>query len=164
MTTVLEDRVRSRTQNSFYEVFESASEFEPLYFVKYGVAASLAAHSKRAKMPMQYLTEIVQSAINDDRIVFFYNCDSEPVGYYIYAMLAPDVETRISDTGWLAWFAMHHSEWSEGDSLWIVDMVAAPGHGKYILRHIQSKFSAAPINYTRVRNDVVLVGQISPKF
>ena len=134
-------RVLKRTQKSFYEVYDHSDSFEPANFTKFGMAAFLAAHSGRSSMALRYL----------------------PAGYYVYALLAPDIDRKLSEIGWTAWFATHHSEWNEGESLWIVDLVAMPGHAKYILRRIRDRFSNVPISYTRIRNGAVLIAKLQSK-
>ena len=156
-------RVLKRTQKSFYEVYDHSDSFEPANFTKFGMAAFLAAHSGRSSMALRYLSKIVEPAIRDDRIVYFYNVDGQPAGYYVYALLAPDIDRKLSEIGWTAWFATHHSDWNEGESLWIVDLVAMPGHAKYILRRIRDRFSNVPISYTRIRNGAVLIAKLQSK-
>ncbi len=155
--------MHERTQKSYYEVYDASDSLETAHFTKFGIAASLAVYSARGGIGLRYLSAVVEPAINDDRIVFFYNVDGQPVGYYIYALVAPEVDQRLSETGWPGWFEMHHSEWNEGHSLWIVDLVAMPGHTKYILRRIRERFLTNRVSYTRLRKGVVVVGGIHPQ-
>jgi hemolysin-activating ACP:hemolysin acyltransferase len=71
------------------------------------------------------LTTIYDPAIRHHRIKVFYNTLADPIGYVVWAHLASDVEHRWMSTGVLG---LHLSEWNEGDRLWLVDGMVAPGY------------------------------------
>lgn len=68
-------------------------------------------------------------AIRHHRIRVFYNSLSDPIGYVVWAHLAPDVEARWMRDGAVR---LHLSEWTEGDRLWIVDGMVAPGYAPQV--------------------------------
>jgi cytolysin-activating lysine-acyltransferase len=63
------------------------------------------------------------------QIRLFFDNMGEPVGYITWALLAPDVESRIATD---PKFLLHASEWNEGDRLWIIDFVAPGGLGRQL--------------------------------
>ena len=95
------------------------------------VAELLAAGEYGSSRQIRYFQTIVFPAIAHNQIELFYNEDTNAVGAVVWATLAADVEKRVIKTGRID---LHISEWNEGDSLWIVDLVAPFGHLPYILQ------------------------------
>lgn len=57
-------------------------------------------------------------AINHQQILFFFDDFDRPIGYIIWANLAPDTEQRLLKA---PDFALHDAEWDEGRRTWIID-------------------------------------------
>lgn len=131
--------------------------WEPL-----GFACSLIAHSElHSKLPISYLTRVINAALKHRYIKFYFDHEGNASGYVIWAYLAPDVERRIMQRGW---WDLHESEWNEGDSLWIVDLVAPYGGGgtREILADLRDTvFPNAPVvSYLRQKNGRAIGKQI----
>ena len=66
----------------------------------------------------------LEPAIDFEQIRFYFDAAGKPVGYVTWAWLAKDVAARlVRDPA----FALHISEWTEGEELWILDFVAPFG-------------------------------------
>ena len=96
-----------------------------------GIASALLARSPKENQHLaQKLLQWIEPAIGFSQFQVFYDSFGTPVGYISWAMLAPDVEQRLlSGTP----FGLHISEWTEGNSVWILDYVAPPQRTKSIL-------------------------------
>lgn len=100
-----------------------------------GAAAMLMAmHGNPARRELRYLKRVVEPAVIQDNIKLYFNEDGSLVGYVIWARLAEAVEQQVLETGE---FVLHESEWNEGRSFWIVDLLAPYGHFKYIARDLR---------------------------
>jgi hemolysin-activating ACP:hemolysin acyltransferase len=71
------------------------------------------------------LQSLYDPAIRHHRIRVFYNSLADPVGYVVWAHLAPDVERRWMTAGTVR---LHLSEWTEGTRLWLIDGMVARGY------------------------------------
>lgn len=94
----------------------------------------------------------IEPAIVLRQIRFFFDNVGEPIGYMTWALLAPDVEKRITTD---PRFLLHDSEWNEGERLWIIDFVAPGGMAKEVLRYAeQDMFKAfSEAHYVRRNSD-----------
>lgn len=103
------------------------------------MAAWLMTKSKEyAQYPTACLAAWIEPAILHDHIRFFHGEDGKPVGYFTWACLAPDVEQRLlQDPD----FLLHISEWNEGHSLWLMDMVLIDGDIRERIREVRTIFS-----------------------
>lgn len=85
----------------------------------------------------------VVPAIEHRQIKFFFRRDGTPVGYVIWAHLAPDCEARfLSDPG----FVMHPSEWNEGGKTWVVDFCFPVGGVRASIAHLRHHFRCEGID------------------
>lgn len=76
-------------------------------------------------------------AIEHRQIKFFFRGDGAPVGYVIWAHLAPDCESRfLNEPG----FVMHPSEWNEGGKTWIVDFCFPAGGVRESVAQLRHSF------------------------
>lgn len=102
-----------------------------------GLAAYLMFSCKNYQLYQLACLRIwIEPAIRHQQIQFFFNEYYKVVGYVTWALLAPDVEHRLShDPNVL----FHESEWNEGESLWIMDFVAPFGHAREIIRHVRTE-------------------------
>lgn len=84
-----------------------------------GYACMIMFMCKRSsKFQMRTLDFWIRPAIDHQQMSFFFDGTGKPVGYAIWAHLAPDAEQRLlRDSG----FLLHPSEWNEGDRTWIID-------------------------------------------
>jgi len=105
-----------------------------------GYAAMLmVVNGQLGRRPLRYLRQVVEPAVIQRNIKFYFNEEGSLVGYVVWARLAEDVEREVLASGE---FALHESEWNEGGSFWIVDLVAPYGHFKYIARDLRDTVCA----------------------
>ena len=132
------------------------SRWEPL-----GFACSLIAHSElHSKFPISYISKVINAAIKHRFIKFYFNSEGNAIGYVIWAYLAPDVEQKVMRTGH---WNLHESEWNEGDSLWIVDLLAPYGDIGMILADLRDGVfaSANEASYLRLKKDRAIGKQVA---
>lgn len=96
------------------------------------------------------LERIFNPAFRHGFVTVLFNSISEPVAYFVWAFLAPDVEDRLIRTGEIR---LHLSEWNEGDQLWILDCAVRPGYfNPELLDHLLQIFpDADTVRYYRKR-------------
>lgn len=125
-----------------------------------GLVAELMCQSKVYRnQPLAFLRTWVMPAIEHDQIRFLFDHAGEPVAYWTWAFLAPDVEHRfIHDSHVL----LHESEWNEGGQLWIMDLVALRGFIRSVIYHMNNSmlfdYSCA---YSLRRNKGGIVRKVS---
>lgn len=95
----------------------------------------------RARTPndysLDYLRTRIVPAIVLDQIHFAFEERCQVVAMWTWAYLAPDVEVRLQgDPNSL----LHLSEWNEGTSLWIMDIIAPFGHIREVIRFLRKGF------------------------
>lgn len=89
-----------------------------------GCVSSLMSKSETyRKRPISYLKFWIDSAIELDQVKVFFDDDSRPVGYIVWAYLSPEVVQKLLTGNYI----LHPSEWNEGPSPWIVDMYMPKG-------------------------------------
>ena len=86
---------------------------------------------------MSYVRDRVRAAVVHDQIYFAFDEYGNPVAFWIWAFLAPDVGRRLMTDPYTA---LHDSEWDEGGNLWILDIVAPFGHANDVIRFIAREF------------------------
>ncbi len=88
--------------------------------------------------PLACLSAWIEPAVLHNQIHFFFREeDRKPIGYFTWAFLASDVEQRlIHDPDVL----FHISEWNEGESLWLMDMVLIAGDVRSRIREVHAMF------------------------
>lgn len=104
---------------------------------KIGMAAWLMTKARDyATYPIACLSAWIEPAVLHDQIHFFLRSeDRRPIGYVTWACLAPDTEHRLlHDPDVL----LHISEWNEGRSLWLMDMVLIAGDVRSCIREMHS--------------------------
>ena len=73
---------------------------------------------------------------------FFFDREGNPVGYVVWAHLAPDSEKRLlTDPG----FLLHPSEWNEGGKTWIIDFCFPAGGAKESIVQLKNFFRGEEI-------------------
>lgn len=134
---------------SFMEVYDRSSSPIQRDHLKAGYAVKVLCQSSSKNMRgVNYFKNIIMWAIEHQQIKFMFNEDGDPVAYVVWASLSSDVEQRILDTHRVD---IHFSEWNEGDSLWVLDLVCCPGYLKYVLRFLRDNtfFDKKTIRYLR---------------
>lgn len=108
------------------------------FYEKIGMAAWLMTKSKEyAQYPTACLSAWIEPAILHNQIHFFLGEDGKPNGYLTWAWLAPDIEHRLlHDPDVL----LHISEWNEGQTLWLMDMVLITGNMRQRIREVRALF------------------------
>ncbi|HEY5800667.1 MAG TPA: toxin-activating lysine-acyltransferase [Burkholderiaceae bacterium] len=118
---------------------------------KLGLALLLNRTTNRT---LAFFRHRVFPAIHLNQIRFFFNDNGQVVGYVIWANLAHDVEERLRDNPEAY---LHTSEWNEGESLWILDLIAPAGHFKNIVKELDVNVfrSYTAVSYSRKNRDKV---------
>jgi hemolysin-activating ACP:hemolysin acyltransferase len=108
---------------------------------------------RHREFPLLYLNVIVEQALKHGYIKFYYDFRGDPIAYVIWAFVADDVEAKFLETG--IW-KIHASEWNEGKSLWIVDLVTKPGVARNVLRRFSRDVLQREdsVKYFRYRKNV----------
>jgi hemolysin-activating ACP:hemolysin acyltransferase len=128
-------------QKSFLEIGAAPSNEQRARFESIGYAAYLVSmHRTQRLRQFTYIQSVVEPALMHEFIKFYFNSEGTIVGFAIWAFLAPDVELRVMATGQLS---LHLSEWNEGQSAWIIDIVAIAGHAKRNAHSLQGNIEAA---------------------
>ncbi len=130
---------------SDYRVFDTPAEKTVHHARQFGYAARLHSLYQRdlaqRKLPLSTLSlqdfrAMLETAIWQKRVKFYFNDDGQVAGYVVWAWLVEEVEQRVLQHGK---FTLHESEWNEGDRLWLVDVLAPFGNFKYILRDLRDQ-------------------------
>lgn len=101
-----------------------------------GLAAELMCQSPTYRnFPMACLAAWIKPAIEHQQVRFLFDASGNPLAYWTWAFLAPDVEERWKHDPKVLF---HESEWNEGEQLWIMDMVCQRGYLRSIIAYIQS--------------------------
>ncbi|WP_338477679.1 toxin-activating lysine-acyltransferase [Pseudomonas trivialis] len=92
-------------------------------------------------------------AIDHKQIIFFFDDYDTPVGYLVWANLAPDSEQRLLND---PKFLLHESEWDEGSSTWIIDccfLVGGLAFARQELRKLFLTMNIKKLNWVRRNMD-----------
>jgi hemolysin-activating ACP:hemolysin acyltransferase len=147
-------------RQSYLEVFNEPSARSREIATKLGFACQLMPKaSSHAMRPMHHLDTLVMPAIRHDKIKFFFNDEGRVCGYVIWALVAEDVEDRFIRSGSMD---LHVSEWNEGESLWIIDLLVPYGSLKYVLRHLRDKLFSDHdrVRYCRIKRQRRFIKEI----
>jgi cytolysin-activating lysine-acyltransferase len=113
-------------RKSFLEVRAHPSELAKARVEALGfICQILAASSFHSRVPAIYLQAVVRPLLQHGQYKLFFDSRGDPVGFVLWALLAPTVEEQVMQAG--VW-DLHLSEWNEGDRIWIVDFAAPYGH------------------------------------
>ena len=110
----------------------------------------LASDQRGSLLTVQHLERVVRPAADHGQLHVFYGVDGEAVAYVAWAFIGQETERRaIIERA----FVPDRSEWLEGESLWIVDLVARRGRLKHVMRELRDKvFADEPrVRYIRRR-------------
>lgn len=127
----------------------------------FGFACDLARSSKaHNRVPAGVFLEMLRSAIEVEQIKVYFSNYGECMGYLTWAFLSPAVETRFlrgND------FSLDISEWNEGGSLWIMDLLVPRGSLRYILRDMRDNLfpEYETVTYFRLKRSRRIVKRLS---
>lgn len=107
----------------------------------------------------EILETLINPAFRHGYVTVLFNTVSEPVAYFIWAYLTPDVEERIMRTGTLD---LHLSEWNEGEQLWILDCAVRKGYFSSVVKqHLLTAFPAeTTARYYKQRGNKIIWKEI----
>ncbi|MCW0447184.1 toxin-activating lysine-acyltransferase [Xanthomonas sacchari] len=96
------------------------------------VAFLMAQHERHGGYTVRSLPTRISPAAMTRQIRIYYSPHGAPLGYITWAWLSEEAEHR--------WITMpdaplHQSEWTDGETLWIIDFLSAPGFGRKIFNH-----------------------------
>ena len=131
---------------------EAAAETAQMYGYACLLMSVAAGHRERT---VTNLRSLLEPAIAHGQLKLYFNDNGNPVAYVAWALLDGQVEDRVLSEGRLD---LHHSEWNEGQSLWIVDFVAPFGHLRHVLADLRDNVfrERAQLRYCRRRNGAVV--------
>lgn len=103
-----------------------------------GLAAELLCRARNPNnYSLDYLRTRIVPAIILEQIHFAFEERCQVAAMWTWAYLAPDVEGRLQrDPSSI----LHLSEWNEGASLWIMDVIAPFGHIRDVIRFLRRGF------------------------
>jgi hemolysin-activating ACP:hemolysin acyltransferase len=103
-----------------------------------GLATELLCRARKPNdYSLDYLRTRIVPAIVLGQIYFVFEERCQVVAMWTWAYLAPDVETRLQRD---PHSILHLSEWNEGASLWIMDLIAPFGHIREVIRFLRKGF------------------------
>jgi hemolysin-activating ACP:hemolysin acyltransferase len=146
-------------RKNFFAVFSEPNDANKEKAFLLGFAAKLVMSSPfHRSLPIEYLNQVVKPALTHKQIKFYFNARGEPVGYVVWAFVAPDVEERFAQ----GHKSMHISEWNEGSALWIVDLLAPYGNIKEILCDLRDTvfIQHQTVRYARFKRGKVLCKEL----
>lgn len=103
------------------------------------VAFVMAQHGRHRDRPVHVLPSRIAHAAMARQIRIFYSAHSAPLGYITWAWLSPEAERRWIDEPDAS---LHPSEWTDGETLWIIDFVTVPGLERRLLNHVRDRLFA----------------------
>jgi cytolysin-activating lysine-acyltransferase len=103
-----------------------------------GLATKLVSESAlhRNKPPILVFNSLIIPAIEHGHIHFAFAGTGNPIAFWIWALLAPDVEQRLIKN---PHDVLHLSEWNEGENLWLLDLCAPHGFLNDIIFYIRTE-------------------------
>jgi len=133
----------------YSRVFDEPDNTYAMRAAKIGYACRLHGVSESGRYdPVMSVVSRVEAAIDHQQIRFFFGPRGNPVAYVSWAHLAIDVESRITNARRIN---LHPSEWNEGESTWIVDLVSPYGHFGSMIESLLCKefLNVARVRYMR---------------
>jgi hemolysin-activating ACP:hemolysin acyltransferase len=150
-----------RKPTSFLRVYQRHDPDRVERYSQIGYAMHLLSHSVRGRQrSAAYVTSLLLPAIDHRQVAFLFDEDGSPAAFVIWARLALDVEKRLMAASGLD---LHLSEWNEGSSLWLLDLVAPFGNLKYVLQYLRDTLfvKESKVRYMRQARRSVRVLEIS---
>ena len=110
------------------------------------LATFCATHKQ---FPAQALSRLFIPAINNDCVRLFENDDGFVCAALIWARLSDDVSERMI----FERIPPDAEEWTSGNNLWFLDVLAPFNHGKMVARHIARNPPEGPFYFARLGKD-----------
>ena len=88
----------------------------------------------RWNRPVGQVAQLVAAATHHQFIRVLFGPTGQPVACVIWAFPSPEVQRRLAEN---PNYVLHESEWDEGGSLWILDMIAPFGNLRQVLRELR---------------------------
>lgn len=141
-------------RQSYFQLFDEPSgETEGLARSLGYASLLLSRNPSHFSLPIRYINDMIFFAISNRKIRYFFNHDGDVVAYIAWAFIGEDVERKVIRDGR---FDLHLSEWDEGTSLWIVDLLAPYGHVKNVISWFRNNVSLGQrVRYFRLRKRVL---------
>lgn len=141
-------------RQGYFQIFDEPSSDTEGLARSLGYAGLLMSRNpSHFALPIRYINDTIFFAIANRKIHFFFNHDGEVVGYIAWAFISDDIEEKIIKSGR---FNLHLSEWDEGTSLWVVDLLAPYGHVKNVISWFRKSVSLGQrVRYFRLRKRVL---------
>ena len=97
-----------------------------------GMLAHILASSRKHRNVSvgAYFSGVVVPALRHQKVNLYFDERGDPVGYFIWVLLAPETENRILQSGLMQ---LHESEFTESGTAWVVDFAAPFGHAAFVL-------------------------------
>jgi hemolysin-activating ACP:hemolysin acyltransferase len=140
-----------------FEASDSAKHAaQTLGFVTRLISISNAAATRR----FDYIARVAEPAIAANQLKVYFNRRGEPVGFLVWAWLSPETEKSMIES---AGIDLHPSEWREGNSLWLLDIVSPFNNTRKILRAFfeENMPLAKSLTYQRKVRDSLVVKRIA---
>lgn len=100
---------------------------------EYGLGALICARQRRDREIGDFHAWVMP-ALRHNQIMFVFDKGGDPLGYWSWAHVAPDVEERFMAS---ERSVLHESEWNEGGALWVMELVAPNGFVSDIVSFIR---------------------------
>ena len=124
------------------------------YAEKIGFAVTLMAMSKEYRTAQVALVKPwIEQALVHNQLKILFSPYGEPHGYYSWARISSETEQRLLKD---KYFALHPSEWNDGDRIWIIDFCFPRGTAKLGLNSLLSRFFGSNINWVRRRDNYTI--------
>lgn len=147
--------------NPYYTVTTTPDDSTKEHAIALGYAATLMRFSPlHRSYPIAYLATHIEPAIHHGFMKAYFNNGGELVAFVAWAFVAPDVEKKFMQTG--RW-DLHDSEWNEGKSLWIIDLIAPFGHIHSVMKDLRdNEFKHEPhLRYYRIKQKRAISKELS---
>lgn len=115
------------------------------------VAFVMAQHGRHQDSPIKALASRIVPAAMARQIRIYYASHGTPVGYITWAWLSQDAERRwinVPDA------SLHQSEWTDGETLWVIDFLTFPGLERQLLNHARDTLFADQPSVKALRRSV----------
>ncbi|MEI8363687.1 MAG: toxin-activating lysine-acyltransferase [Betaproteobacteria bacterium] len=124
------------------------------------VVKTCAQSAAHANVPLRRILGQLSCPIETRQYKLYFNDFGQCVGYLTWAYLAPDVERRLLSG---EDYRLHTCEWSEGASLWIMDLVVPYGSIKHVLQDLRDRLfkDYETLTYFRMKNGKRIFKRVS---
>lgn len=134
---------------------------EHAIYTKVGYATTLCSVAEGRKLyTFNYLQHLIIPAIRHQQIQFYFDSDNKPVAYVIWGFLSERTEQGLLQSQVPK---LHVSDWNDGESLWILDLVAPLGHVAEVLGHMRDVLfrESSSVRYLKFKHGRVIAKELS---